>query len=124
MNSSAQENNRGTEEEAGGSACDDGGEVEGTAGLKKVTNLPSGWTVGRLDEVTVRGSGHTPNQKYPDYWNGGIPWVSLADLSQLDKPVISETAKEISREGLRRSSAVLHPRGTVMMSRDAGVGKS
>jgi len=85
---------------------------------------PSGWKTALLDDVTERGSGHTPNNEIPEYWNGGVAWVSLADSSELDKGLISQTAKETSEAGLRNSSAVLHPAGTVIMSRDAGIGKS
>lgn len=86
--------------------------------------LPASWNVRRLDEITERGSGHTPNQKFPEYWNGGIKWISLADSSNLDHGEIYNTAKEISELGIKNSSAVLHPKGTVILSRDAGVGKS
>lgn len=82
------------------------------------------WPLVLLDEVAQRGSGHTPSQKHPEYWNGGIKWVSLADSSSLDRRYIHDTAKKISALGLRHSSAVLHPKGTVIVSRDAGVGKS
>ena len=77
-----------------------------------------------LDSLAVRGSGHTPNKQRPAYWNGGIKWVSLADSRKLDDLYISDTDKEISELGLKNSSAVLHPAGTVILSRDAGVGKS
>lgn len=50
--------------------------------------------------------------------------MSLADSSKLDQGLIFETDKEISEHGLANSSAVLHPAGTVILSRDAGVGKS
>jgi type I restriction enzyme S subunit len=83
-----------------------------------------GWHTSLLDHVTRRGSGHTPNKEYSEYWNGGIKWVSLADSSKLDNGYILETDKEISEQGLKNSSAVLHPKGTVILSRDAGVGKS
>ena len=86
--------------------------------------LPAGWRRVRLDEVTRRGSGHTPDQTKPQYWNGGVKWVSLADSWRLDRGYISATEKEISSEGLRNSSAVLHEPNTVILSRDAGVGKS
>jgi type I restriction enzyme S subunit len=89
-----------------------------------VGRIPKGWEVKLLDEVTLRGSGHTPNKKRPEYWNGGIKWVSLADSFRLDDGYICETDKEISIEGLNNSSAVLHPAGTVVMSRDAGIGKT
>ena len=39
-------------------------------------------------------------------------------------PAHGETDKNISDLGLKNSSAVLHPKGTVVLSRDAGVGKS
>ncbi|UKE73925.1 restriction endonuclease subunit S [Xanthomonas graminis] len=85
---------------------------------------PEDWKEVLLDNVAKRGSGHTPNKDFPEYWHGGIKWVSLADSSRLDKGLIAETDKEISVEGLLHSSAVMHPLGTVILSRDAGVGKS
>lgn len=86
--------------------------------------IPVEWDVDFLDRLAIRGSGHTPNKKKNNYWNGGIGWVSLADSSMLDNFLICETDKEISELGLKNSSTVLHPQGTVILSRDAGVGKS
>lgn len=86
--------------------------------------IPIGWGVHLLDHLTMRGSGHTPNKLRAEYWNGGIKWVSLADSRKLDNVLIKETNKEISDLGIKNSSAVLHPHGTVILSRDAGVGKS
>ncbi|BBE48921.1 MULTISPECIES: restriction endonuclease subunit S [Rhodococcus] len=85
---------------------------------------PKAWTRGLLDNFATRGSGHTPNKNVPSFWNGGIKWVSLADSSKLDQLYITNTDKEISGEGIANSSAVIHPAGTVILSRDAGVGKS
>lgn len=82
------------------------------------------WRKCKLEEMARRGSGHTPNKKNPSYYNGGIKWVSLADSDKLDNGYIFKTKHEISKEGLKNSSAVLHPAGTVVLSRDAGVGKS
>lgn len=86
--------------------------------------IPRDWSVIRLDDIAKRGSGHTPSKNVPCYWSGGIKWVSLADSHRLDKIFISETNKEISALGIANSSAVLLPAGTVILSRDAGVGKS
>jgi type I restriction enzyme S subunit len=77
-----------------------------------------------LDNVTTRGSGHTPNKKHSDYWGGDIPWVSLKDTFRLDNGLISSTAETISPKGLANSSAVIHPAGSVILLRDAGIGKS
>lgn len=81
------------------------------------------WKEKKLDALARRGSGHTPNRAIAEYYNGGIKWVSLADSKRLDQGPISETATEISEEGIKNSSAVLHPAGSVILSRDAGVGK-
>lgn len=86
--------------------------------------IPDSWSVTKLDDVAERGSGHTPSKNVPSYWNGGIKWVSLADSHRLDQIYIDETDKEISALGIANSSAVKHPAGTVVLSRDAGVGKS
>lgn len=82
------------------------------------------WEEKKLDDLAKRGSGHTPNKSKPEYYNGGMKWVSLADSTRLDNGLIFETAIEISEEGIKNSSAVLHPAGSVILSRDAGVGKS
>jgi type I restriction enzyme S subunit len=82
------------------------------------------WKQVRLDEVAIRGSGHTPNKKHPEYWDGDIPWVSLKDTFRLDQGSVMVTSEKITAEGLAHSSAVLHPKGTVILLRDAGIGKS
>jgi len=82
------------------------------------------WEERLLEDLAKRGSGHTPDKKKPSYYNGGIKWVSLADSNKLDNGYLYATKNEISIDGIKHSSAVLHPAGTVILSRDAGVGKS
>lgn len=82
------------------------------------------WAEEKLEELANRGSGHTPSKANPEYYDGGIKWISLADSKRLDSGLISETETEISEQGIKNSSAVLYPAGTVIISRDAGVGKS
>jgi type I restriction enzyme S subunit len=82
------------------------------------------WMEEKLEDLAKRGSGHTPNKAKEEYYNGGIKWVSLADSKRLDNGLISETVIVISEQGIKNSSAVLHPAGSVILSRDAGVGKS
>ena len=86
--------------------------------------IPEEWDVPLLDSVAKRGSGHTPDKKYPEYWNGPIKWISLKDSDALDNLYIENTAATITQVGIINSSAVVHPAGTVVLSRDAGVGKS
>ena len=67
------------------------------------------WEEQKLEDLAKRGSGHTPNKAKQEYYNGGIKWVSLADSKRLDNGLISETAIVISEQGIKNSSAVLHP---------------
>lgn len=82
------------------------------------------WNNVLLEDIAIRGSGHTPNKSSPSYYNGNIKWISLADSKKLDNGYINETEIKISKEGIENSSAVLHPKGSVLLSRDAGIGKS
>jgi type I restriction enzyme, S subunit len=86
--------------------------------------IPEDWNAVLLDQVSIRGSGHTPDKKIQTYWNGDIKWISLKDSDQLDTPYIFDTCDKVTKAGIANSSAVLHPAGTVVLSRDAGVGKS
>ncbi len=87
-------------------------------------NIPSGWKYDLLDKFAIRCSGHTPSKSFPENWDGGIKWISLADSYRLDKGYVYETDNEISETGIANSSAELHPAETVVLSRDAGIGKS
>jgi type I restriction enzyme S subunit len=82
------------------------------------------WKRWLLDKFATRGSGHTPSKSHPEYYGGDIDWISLADSKRLDNGYIEVTKTKITDLGLRHSSAILHPAGTVLLSRDAGIGKS
>ena len=82
------------------------------------------WKEILLEDFATRGSGHTPSKSYPEYYNGDINWISLTDSKKLDNGYIEFTNTKITQLGLDNSSAVLHPAGSVLLSRDAGVGKS
>lgn len=82
------------------------------------------WDFVILDSVAKRGSGHTPDRKRPEYWNGSIKWLSLKDSDRLDHLYVSDTTDRITPAGIANSSAVEYPADTVVLSRDAGVGKS
>ena len=86
--------------------------------------IPEEWECARMSEIAKLESGHTPSKREPSYWGGSIPWVSLFDTEGLQGREISETAKMVTEEGLNNSSARLLPKGTVVFSRTATVGKT
>ncbi|MCF8010938.1 MAG: restriction endonuclease subunit S [Clostridiales bacterium] len=85
--------------------------------------IPVDWEVDYIDKVAKRFSGHTPDKKKTAYWDGNIPWISLKDLHRLDKRYINETEDYTTQEGINNSSAVILPQETVVLSRDATIGK-
>lgn len=96
-----------------------------TQGYKR-TNLgviPKDWECVRITSIARLESGHTPSKRKPSYWDGDIPWVSLHDTEALDTLELQQTSKSVTQEGLANSSARLLPRGTVVFSRTATVGK-
>jgi len=87
-----------------------------------VTHMPKGWRLVRLTQVAKLESGHTPDRKRPDYWDGDIPWISLQDAERLEDLEISETAETIGPLGLEKSSARPLPKNTVVFLRTGSIG--
>jgi type I restriction enzyme S subunit len=94
------------------------------SGARAKQTPPLGWRHVRLTDVARLESGHTPSKRNPEYWGGNIPWVSLFDTEGLDTWEIQTTSQTITEAGLANSSARLLPKGTVVFSRTATVGKA
>jgi type I restriction enzyme S subunit len=75
-----------------------------------------------LCDIARLATGHTPDRDEPSYWGGSIPWISLTDIRTLDGTVATETLQNVTEEGIRNSSSVKLPPGTVCFSRTASVG--
>lgn len=86
--------------------------------------IPMDWSYQQLTDVARLESGHTPSRRQPSYWGGDIPWISLHDTGSLNDLEILATQQYISQAGLKNSSARLLPKGTVVLSRTATVGKA
>lgn len=69
-------------------------------------------------------SGGTPSITVPEYWNGDINWITLADLPADDFVTeIKTTQRTISEQGLNNSNAKLLPKNTVVVSTRATIGR-
>lgn len=76
-----------------------------------------------LGDITKIVSGSTPSTTKPEYWNGEINWVTPAELINGHNYYYDETKRKISKEGLKSCSAELFPKGTVMLTTRAPIGK-
>jgi type I restriction enzyme S subunit len=95
------------------------------SGLRWVKAVPDHWAIRRLKYVSRRESGHTPSRTVSEYWeNCDIPWISLNEVGYLaENDYIGETKNYINALGLANSSARMLPKDTVILSRDATVGR-
>lgn len=93
-----------------------------------LSKIAYGWQEVQIRRVAKLGTGHTPSRSRPDYWEDcTIPWVTTGEVVQIRQDHIEylyETREKISEVGLANSSAVLHPAGTVFLSRTASAGFS
>jgi type I restriction enzyme, S subunit len=90
--------------------------------------IPSHWQDGKLSLLAELGTGHTPSRTRPDWWEDcTIPWITTGEVAQLRSDRIeylTTTREAISELGVANSSAVVHPAGTVFLSRTASAGYS
>ncbi len=89
---------------------------------RSLTTLPNGWAWATLGEVGAVFAGGTPSTKEPANFDGGVPWLTPADLSAFHGKVVHGGQRTLSERGLRASSAVLLPAGAVLFSSRAPIG--
>lgn len=76
----------------------------------------------KLNELGTVYSGGTPSTKKDEYWDGNIPWITPKDLSGYKRKYISSGERSITELGLQKSSAILIPKRSVLMSSRAPIG--
>ena len=75
-----------------------------------------------LSDVSTIFTGTTPSTKDIENWNGDIPWVTPAELSD-DSFVVCDTERKITQKGMKSKSLSLMPKNTVLLSTRAPIGK-
>lgn len=84
--------------------------------------LPEGWVEAELQEVAVWGSGGTPSRKYPEYYNGDIPWIKTGDLGPR---LITRSSEYITKQAVQNSNAKLFSKNSVVIAMyGATIGKT
>ncbi len=85
--------------------------------------LPKGWEWTRLVEIGQIIGGGTPSSSNPEFFaDKGIPWLTPADLYGIKSKYISRGKRYLTELGLRKSSAQLMPKGTILFSSRAPIG--
>lgn len=84
--------------------------------------IPESWEWVRLEELGEIIGGGTPKTSTPEFWDGDIAWLTPADMKNIKGKYASSGARNITQQGLDKSSARLMPSGTVLYSSRAPIG--
>lgn len=89
-----------------------GGKMVWNEELKR--EIPEGWGVENLKELTDLSLGGTPSRDIQEYWeNGTINWLNSGEISYFP---ITTSEEKITKFGLENSSTVYMKKGTVVIS--------
>ncbi len=85
--------------------------------------IPKSWRWESIGNVATIIGGGTPKTSDPANFDGGtIPWITPADLSGYSEKFVARGARNITEQGLQKSSARLIPAGAVLFSSRAPIG--
>lgn len=86
--------------------------------------IPGTWQWLHLGDVGAIVGGGTPRSGESSFWSDGqdIPWLTPADMRRQPSRYISRGERDITSEGLIRSSAQMLPAGSVLFSSRAPIG--
>ena len=88
-----------------------------------IENASSDWREGTISDLGTVVGGSTPSKAKPEYYTDhGIAWITPKDLSLNKSKFISHGENDITEQGLKNSSAVIMPEGTVLFSSRAPIG--
>lgn len=91
-------------------------------GKRRLPGFEGEWVQVRLGSVAAMNSGGTPPTGRDDFYGGGIPWVSISDMTTSGR-FISETERTLSDLGLANCSAKRFPTGTILYAMYASLGE-
>jgi type I restriction enzyme S subunit len=91
-------------------------------GQTRLPGFQEAWEMTRLGDVSEMGSGGTPTSSVHSYYDGGIPWVSISDMTTGGR-IIKHTDRNLSRAGFSNCAAQMYPVGTVLYAMYASLGE-
>ena len=80
--------------------------------------FPATWPCKRIKYLCRFAGGGTPDKGNPEYWNGGIPWVSPKDMKSA---TVDDTEDHITTDGLESSATKLVAPGAVLLVMRSGI---
>ena len=85
--------------------------------------MPSGWRVMPIGNAVEAVGGATPDTKNSAYWAPAVHcWTTPKDLSGIAAPVLLDTERKLSDQGLAKIGSGALPVGTLLLSSRAPIG--
>lgn len=81
------------------------------------------WRRVKLNKIAKIVGGGTPSINNPSYWNGDIPWFTPSDITNYRSKYVFNSNRYITHAGLKHSSALLLPKGTILLCTRATIGE-
>lgn len=72
---------------------------------------PARWPITNLGKIATLLSGGTPDRSRPEFWNGGMPWLSAKDLKSF---YVCDSIEKVSEEGIADGSRQV-PKGSILI---------
>lgn len=91
-------------------------------GQTRLSGFDQPWRGIRLGAYASMVSGGTPPSGVHRFYDGGIPWVSISDMTRGGR-FVETTEKTLTKEGLVHSAARLYPEGVVLYAMYASLGE-
>ena len=76
----------------------------------------------KLGDICEIVSGSTPKTSIDEYWDGGIKWITPAELND-DTYIINDSVRKITELAVKKTGLSSFPEGTVILSSRAPIGK-
>jgi len=84
--------------------------------------IPKNWEARKIEKICIDFvSGGTPSTSNKKYWNGEIPWMTSAFITERE---IKTGQRYITKEGLRNSATNVVPKDNLVVATRVGIGKA
>ncbi|WP_215755417.1 restriction endonuclease subunit S [Acetobacter sp. P5B1] len=91
-------------------------------GKKRLSGFTGEWKKVSLEKTGKIVSGGTPDTTVPAYWDGDVLWLTPTDVTSLRGKYVDDTKRKITQTGIKDSSTILLPVGSLLVCTRATIG--